>query len=463
MSKFQSFWNLASDMTQPSTLNMYVYGAICSSSHWLFGSETDVVTSKFLKDLKRYPDAKRINVYINSPGGDVFAAAAIKNQLQAHPAEVHSYIDGLGASAAVGLAMGADIVHMSRSALIMIHNPSTRVQGEAKDLTKGVEVLQKVKTTIMSIYEDKTGLPEDRLSALMDAETWLTADEALELGFIDKITDDEGLQVENKSDSIVVNGVSFHFGDEAQFESSGYVFCNNISREKLENKLSTITNAQGGTSVMTFEEILNTMTPEQRTAFDNHVQAQINSAVTAKQGEWTTEKGTLENKIQTLEAAAATPPKAEENSDEAFLNSLPEAARQVVVQARAQAAQAEAKLAEAEKAQALANFKTKLAVYDALPLQDTHVAALHKLSTNDAENFKSIEDLLKVANSAMSAGFTPTGSDKGQAPAATALDEINNKIATLRNENPAMDYYTALKQVASADPTLYQRYREETV
>ncbi|MFA6691898.1 MAG: head maturation protease, ClpP-related [Saccharofermentanales bacterium] len=459
MSKFQSFWNLASDASRPGVLNMYVYGRITSSSHWLFGSETDVVTSQFVKDLRKYPEAKRINVYINSPGGDVFAAAAINNQLKAHAAEVHSYIDGLGASAAVGLAMGADVVHMSRSALIMIHNPATRVEGEVKDLEKGVEVLQKVKTTIINIYQEKTGLPEDRLAALMDEESWLTADEALSLGFIDKIAEDEGLTVENIDDGVVVNGVTFNFTNEAAMKVGAFTFCNNLSGDKLKEKLSTIQNKQGGNQAMSFEEILNAMQPEQKTLFDNHIQNMIANAVAAKQTEWDTEKSVLNARITTLEAAQAALPA--EDPEEAILNSLTPEARAIVDKAREQAKTAEAELAAAKATEAYNAFKGKMGVYDALPIQDDQMQALHQLSVTDEKSFAQIENLLKISNEAMKAGFVPAGSDQGTPAAQNALDEINAKVSALRAENKDMDYNTALRQVANEHPELYQRYREE--
>lgn len=464
MSKFQTFWNLAPDASRPGILNMFVYGRITSSSHWLFGSSTDVVTSQFVKDLRKYPEAKRINVYINSPGGDVFAAAAIKNQLKAHAAEVHSYIDGLGASAAVGLAMGADVVHMSRSALIMIHNPATRVEGEVKDLEKGVEVLQKVKSTIVAIYQEKTGLPEDKLGELMDEESWLTADEALSLGFIDKIVEDDGLDITNADNGLIVNGVLFDFSDTSSMQVGNYTFRNTLSKTKLEEKLTSIKNKQGGMGIMDFEQILNDMTAEQRALFDNHIATEIARAVSAEKANWDQEKQTLEAKIENLETEAQTAEATKDpikNTEEDILNSLPEEARALVINAREQAAEASAKLAEAEQARAFEAFKTKLAVYDALPIQDEQVKALHHLSVTDEANFKHMEDLLKIANAAMSSGFTSMGTDRGVDAATNALDEINNKITALRAEHPDMEYTDAFRQIINAEPELYQRYRAE--
>lgn len=464
MGKFQSFWNLASNAAQPDILNMYVYGRITSSSHWLFGSETDVVTSQFVKDLRKFPDAKRINVYINSPGGDVFAAAAIKNQLKAHPAEVHSFIDGLGASAAVGLSMGADVVHMSRSALIMIHNPSTHIEGEVKDLEKGVEVLQKVKSTIVSIYKDKTGLSEDKLITLMNEESWLTADEALSLGFIDKIVEDDGLLIEDVQDGLIVNGVTFDFANSCSMKVGNYTFANNISKEKLEHKLALIKNKQGGNNEMNFEDILNSMDAEQRVVFDNAIRQQIADAIATEQKQWNIEKEELENQIKTFEdtskAESAIPVVIDEGTPD-ILDTLPEEIRAIVVQARAETAEAQAKLALAESNKAMADFKQKLSVYDALPIQDAQITALYQLSIDDAVNFGHMENLLKVANAAMTAGFTTIGSDQGQDASNNAQEEINNKISILRAEHKDMNYNDALRCVATSDPDLYQRYRAE--
>ena len=119
---FKKFWNLAPDNSQSNVLNMYVYGTICSASSF-FGSEDDVVSSQFVEDLNSYPGINTINVYINSPGGSVFAAASIINQLRKHPACVHTWCDGICASAAVGILLAANpgCRHMSRATLIMDH------------------------------------------------------------------------------------------------------------------------------------------------------------------------------------------------------------------------------------------------------------------------------------------------------------------------------------------------------
>ena len=172
------FWNMSSNLTDDSVLNMYVYGDIVTDSHWFFGSDDDVVTREFIKDLNNHPQAKRINVYINSGGGEVFAAVAIAQQLKKHKAEVHTYVEGIAASAATIIAMAGDVRHMTVSGLYMIHLPSSSVRGNKHEFEKGIEVLQKVEDIIRLTYKNKTNLSDEELTAMIDHETWLTAEEA---------------------------------------------------------------------------------------------------------------------------------------------------------------------------------------------------------------------------------------------------------------------------------------------
>lgn len=128
-----------------------------------------------------------IAVWINSPGGDVFAASQIYNMLQEYPGKVIVKIDGIAASAASVIAMAGDEVHMSPTGMLMIHNPSTAIFGEASDLQSGIAMLNEVKESIINAYEQKTGLSRTKLAHMMDAETWMSAKKAVELGFADKV------------------------------------------------------------------------------------------------------------------------------------------------------------------------------------------------------------------------------------------------------------------------------------
>jgi ATP-dependent Clp protease protease subunit len=146
------------------------------------------VTAKDVADdLKAIGAVKTINVHINSGGGDVFDGVAIHNQLKAHPARIVVHVDGLAASIASVIAMAGDEIRISESGFIMIHNASGVVIGEAGDMRKMADVLEKVQASIIGIYAERTGQAPDALQAMMDAETWFTGDEAVSAGFADQM------------------------------------------------------------------------------------------------------------------------------------------------------------------------------------------------------------------------------------------------------------------------------------
>jgi ATP-dependent Clp protease protease subunit len=128
-----------------------------------------------------------ITLWINSPGGDCVAAAQIYNMLMDYPGNVTVKIDGIAASAASVIAMAGTKVLMSPTGLMMIHNPLTIAIGDSEEMQKAIQMLDEVKESIINAYEIKTGLSRAKLSHLMDAETWLNANKAMELGFADGI------------------------------------------------------------------------------------------------------------------------------------------------------------------------------------------------------------------------------------------------------------------------------------
>lgn len=131
-----------------------------------------------------------ITVYINSPGGDCIAASQIYTMLMDYKGEVTVKIDGIAASAASVIAMAGTNVLMAPTAMIMIHNPATIAMGDHKDMKKAIDMLSEVKESIINAYELKTGQSRTTLSHLMDAETWMNANKAIELGFADGFIDD---------------------------------------------------------------------------------------------------------------------------------------------------------------------------------------------------------------------------------------------------------------------------------
>ncbi|WP_196605798.1 head maturation protease, ClpP-related [Pectinatus haikarae] len=146
----------------------------------------------FRDELNKY-SGQNITVWIDSYGGDVTAGAGIYNALKSHNGKVTTVIDGKAMSAASVIAMAGDTVQMSPVGILMIHNPWSEVSGEAKDIRKVADVLDTVKTTIMNAYQQKTGKSVDEISQMMDDETYMDAQKAKNLGFIDEILyQDEG-------------------------------------------------------------------------------------------------------------------------------------------------------------------------------------------------------------------------------------------------------------------------------
>lgn len=160
---------------------LFLNGAIASES-WF----DDEVTPKLFRD-ELDGGKGDITVWINSPGGDCFAAAQIYNMLRDYKGHVTVKVDSLAASAASVIAMAGDDVLISPTGMIMIHNPSTIAMGDHGDLEKAIDMLNEVKNSIINAYQAKTGLSRCKLSKLMEDETWMDANKAVELGFADDV------------------------------------------------------------------------------------------------------------------------------------------------------------------------------------------------------------------------------------------------------------------------------------
>ena len=150
----------------------------------------DAITPQMFREELESSDGD-ITVYINSPGGNVFAAASIYTMLLEHKGKVTVKIDAIAASAASVVAMAGDTVMMSPVAMLMIHDPMTIAMGNAKDMEKAISTLNEVKASIINAYERKTGLSRKKLADMMGKETWMNAKAAFENGFCDVIIGDD--------------------------------------------------------------------------------------------------------------------------------------------------------------------------------------------------------------------------------------------------------------------------------
>ncbi len=175
-------------LADADTADIFIYDQI--GEDWWSGE--GVAAKRFCQDVAALK-ARQINLHINSPGGSVFDGQAIYTTLRNHPAQVTTYIDGLAASIASVIALAGSRVVMASNALFMIHNPWGVTQGTSDDMRKYADVLDKVRDTIVGVYRDRSGMPDAEILAAMDAETWMSAEEALTFGFVDEVS--QGMQM----------------------------------------------------------------------------------------------------------------------------------------------------------------------------------------------------------------------------------------------------------------------------
>lgn len=226
------FWEIVNYKSQGAELK--IYGPIVSEHSW-FENGDPVTANDFAKDLEGL-GGKDVTVRINSPGGDIFAAHAIHNQLRAYSGNVTVVIDGLCASAATVVAMAGKKILMPTNALFMIHNPAMGLGDyySAEDLSKVINALNGAKDSIIAAYKKRCKLSEAELSKLMDEETWMGAQECLAKGFIDEI-DGEVTAMRN-GNQLVINNLAV---DMTKFKNLGN-FTNNFMEVSNMNKLDVI-------------------------------------------------------------------------------------------------------------------------------------------------------------------------------------------------------------------------------
>ena len=171
--------------SKTSTPELFIDGEIVSDEY----EDSDTSAAGFRDALKSLGDAKVINLHINSPGGSVFEGIAIYNMLKQNSAHINVYVDGLAASIASVIAMSGDAIFMPSNAMMMIHNPWTFAVGNANELRKQADDLDQITKSSIQTYLAKAGdkLDEDTLKDLMDNETWLTAQEAVDYGLADEV------------------------------------------------------------------------------------------------------------------------------------------------------------------------------------------------------------------------------------------------------------------------------------
>ena len=235
------FWNWQPDPNPDGGRVLHLNGAIAEDS-WF---DDDITPAIFNSELNS--GTGNVTIWLNSPGGDVVAAAQIYNMLIDYPGHVTVNIDGIAASAASVIAMAASTVAMSPVSMMMIHNPATLAIGDESELGRAIDMLASVKESIINAYQLKTGLSRAKLSKLMDAETWMDARAALDMGFADTLitgdkkpfTDpDEPDNDPDEDDDAKRGKPAPSARSQNSHASRGVVFARRTTEQQLLNKIT---------------------------------------------------------------------------------------------------------------------------------------------------------------------------------------------------------------------------------
>ncbi|MFI3255436.1 MAG: Clp protease ClpP [Eubacteriales bacterium] len=204
------FWNFY--QPDDSAPELSIYGAITAEKSWWEDPENQVTHKEFAKELNALGDVSEIVVRINSGGGSVTAANAIYTRLKDHKAKIVVKIDGYAASAATTIAMAGDVIQIPENAYFMVHNPSMQIYGSLtkEKCTELASTLDTIKNGIISTYKARTGMSEEEISDIMNAETWYTGKQAVEAGFCDEIMFSDVETTAENGESFAINSVSLN-------------------------------------------------------------------------------------------------------------------------------------------------------------------------------------------------------------------------------------------------------------
>ncbi|MBU5342289.1 Clp protease ClpP [Caldibacillus hisashii] len=185
------FFNMKASADEKSA-DVFIYGEITKYAWEEYGEVSSIT---FKNELDELGDIEVINLYLNSPGGSVFEGITIHNMLKRHKAKVITHVDGVAASIASVIAMAGDVIKMPKNSMLMIHNALTYAWGNAKELRKIADDLDRISNSSMQSYLQKAGnkITAEKLQELLDAETWLSADEAFEYGLCDEVLEENNM------------------------------------------------------------------------------------------------------------------------------------------------------------------------------------------------------------------------------------------------------------------------------
>lgn len=436
-----------------------VKGAIISNDwKWIYDwFGYDATCPKDIEDVLNEANGDDVELDINSGGGDVYAGSEIYTMLKSYSGNVVGRIVGIAASAASVIGMGCKKLVMTPTGQVMIHNVSSGARGDYRAMEHSAEVLKNWNVSIANSYRLKTGMDEKKLLDLMNRESWLNAQQALEMGFIDEIMFTQENQLvasATATETTPGNDVVIPFQILDKLRNSGLLKMNNIPAFSNMGTLK-------GDEVMNFEAILAKLSEEERTVIMDTLKAEQD-----KNAENVTEIETLKAQL----AEATKEDKVEDSSDEDLLNSLDPKLRALVENAQKDAqsareseATAKAALRAIEDEKQLANFTQVAEKFDKLPINAAEFAPIFKNFANaDKEGFEKLEALLTAANECVDKGalFKTSGTTSNDEER-SAWEQIQAKADALLAAEPKMGKERALLKAMQENKDLYAQYLNE--
>lgn len=455
-----------------NTGELLIYGPIYFQS-WF----DDDVSPKAIKDeIDALGDIDTLYVRLNSPGGNVYAGNAIYNILRRVDAEVIVTIDGLAASAASVIAMAGDKVVAAKNSMFMIHDAWTVAVGNAKKLRKTAGLLDQLQKTYVAVYQEKTGLPKDEIIEMLDEETWLTAEEALEKGFVDEIDEAKEVAASLRDGKLIVNGQEFDaslFAVLPPFEgvanNEGNQTHRATNRRHPEESPGALRKAFGVVAkALGFDGIApNTVINENLSSELSLTTSTSGTDDASNQNQEPNTKGsddsmsdakTTDQVTKTVEATEASSLDIENMSREEIMNLFAQ------LEDRTKAAE---ELARAERDKRLeAEFVQRVEGYGVLPIAPQALGPVMKEAHEklSEEAFNQLEAVLRATGQALADSelFKPVGaSGEGDS---SPLGQYRDALNLVKEENPKLtDAEASLEAFKLLSPDVQQRVYELNV
>ena len=443
-----------------------IKGAIISNgAKWIYDWLGIEATAP--KDIEKVLDeanGEDVEFAINSGGGDVFAGSEMFTLIKKYPGNTEAEVLGIAASAASLPLMAVKKSRISPTAQVMIHNVSSGARGDYRAMQHSADVLKGWNDSISNAYMMKTGMSKEALLELMNQESWLTAQRALEMKFVDEIMfmDTSNTLVNSVSNDAVVipeeviNKLQNLMANLALKEGS-------LPSNMDDYKQQILNSVKKGDDPMNLEEILASLPEDQRTVIMNAIEASKTEGKKEAEASFAEEKKTLQNKIDTLENTN------EENEEALLANVDPkikamiDSAKQKEAAAKADSIAAQTELQKVKNENELKEYTNIAASFDKLPINASEFGPIFKnFAKADKAGFDNLVALLKASNECVEKGklFNTVGA-KNTAEGPTAWDQIQNLVKEEMVKDPKLTNAQALTQVMKNNSDLYEQYVAE--